>query len=244
MQYDFNLAAGAAQSFDVVGKFIKYQNGTGLIRVRMSMGEYVDLLPGQGVFSVDYTRFTVTDRSNANNIGAILAGDFDFRDSRITGEVAIIDGSKAEVMAGSSFVSNRSGFTGSPGVYNCFQLFNPVASGKNIAINSINITSAIEADFYLMGGQIALPGTVQPCWNKNVGANPSVAYSSYAAVAITPIPAELGTPIIFGKITVKASAPAVLTFKKPIVLRQGYGFSAVSLTANNSVGWIFDFEEF
>lgn len=91
MQYDFTLAAGAAQSFDVVGKFIKYQHGTGMIRVRMSMGEYVDLLPGQGVFSVDYTRFTVTDRSGANNVGALLAGDFDFRDSRISGAVEVND---------------------------------------------------------------------------------------------------------------------------------------------------------
>ena len=91
MQYDFSLTAGGAQSFDVVGKFIKYQYGTGLIRVRMSMGEYVDLMPGQGVFSVDYTRFTVTDRSGAGNNGALLAGDFVFRDSTITGSVEVKD---------------------------------------------------------------------------------------------------------------------------------------------------------
>jgi hypothetical protein len=244
MQYDFSLAAGAAQSFDVVGKFIKYQYGTGMIRVRMSMGEYVDLLPGQGVFSVDYTRFTVTDRSNANNAGALLAGDFDFRDSRITGDVSIIDGSKSEVLAGTSFVQNRSGYAGVAGMFNCIQLFNPAASSKYISINSVSLFSAVDSDFYLLGGQVELAGILRPSWNKNIGAPDSVAYVKYADVAVQPVPTELPGALTFGKIAVKAAAPTILNFKKPIVLRKGYGFAAISLTANNTVGWVFDFEEF
>lgn len=243
MQYDFSLAPGAAQSFDVVGKFIKYQNGTGLIRVRMSMGEYVDLLPGQGVFSVDYTRFTVTDRSNANNTGAILAGDFDFRDSRITGDVSIIDGSKAEVMTGSSFVVNRSGFSAAPGQFLTIQLWNPVASGKRIAINSMTLFASVDSSYSLFGNQVDLAVNPRDCWNKNIGGAISVARTNHLFAASS-APVELVAATTLGILSVKAGVGQVLAFKKPIILREGFGIGGVAQTAATTGGYIFDFEEF
>lgn len=144
MQYDFNLAPGSSQTLDVKGRFFKYKNGTGLIRVRTSLGGAVDLLPGQGIENVDFTGLTITDRSGANNIGAILAGDFDFRDDRITGSVEVIDGGKNRVNAGSAF-SWGAAPSGQPGLINHIQLWNPADSGKNVIVSQLILaTSAFD----------------------------------------------------------------------------------------------------
>jgi hypothetical protein len=250
MQYDFNLAAGAAQSFDVVGKFIKYQNGTGLIRVRMSMGEYVDLLPGQGVFSVDYTRFTVTDRTGAQNTGALLAGDFDFRDSRITGDVNVIDNAKAEVLAGSSFVANTSKLVATGAQYLSFSLWNPIGSTKRVAINSLTLFSSIDMDYYMFSNDVDLIQNSKSGWNKNVGGVTnvggavSVARTNYLFSASGANPVEIVPAIALGTLAVKAGVPYMVTFKKPVILRAGCGYGAVAQSPGTTGGFIYDFEEF
>lgn len=92
MQYDFNLEANGSQFIDVKGRFFKYKNGTGKIRVRNSTGGYIDLLPGQGVNGLNYSSLSITDLTGAQNTGYLLAGDYEFSDSTVTissGTVAV-----------------------------------------------------------------------------------------------------------------------------------------------------------
>jgi hypothetical protein len=242
MQYDFSLAAGAAQSFDVVGTFVKYQTGTGLIRVRMSMGEYVDLLPGQGVFSVNYTRFTVTDRSGANNVGALLAGDFDFRDSRITGDVTVIDNSKNNVMSGSNFVSNRS-IVGVAANYLMLQIFNPAGSGKRVAINGLSITSTLGATISMGLSLADIAGDTRNGWNKRSG-GASSATRINALYDTTMTFAAAGAITSYGGFLMTAGVTMPIPIKQPIILFEGQGIVFVNGTVASGTSLFADFEEF
>lgn len=141
MQFDFNLEANGSQSIDVAGKFFKYKSGTGVIRVRMTSGGYVDLMPGQGVWNVEFSSITVQDKTGAANTGIVLAGWFDFRDDRITGTVDVVDGGRTRTLAGQAFMSWANLGAGAAGLNSVHQLWNPAGSGKNIVIEQIQISS-------------------------------------------------------------------------------------------------------
>jgi hypothetical protein len=145
MEYDFNLGAGQSLNLDVKGRFFKYKSGTGPIRIRTSLGGAVDLLPGQGVENVHFTGLTISDRSGAGNAGSILAGDFDFRDDRITGSVEVVDGGKNRTRAGQAFLVAAGGTT-DPNFQSRTALVNAAGSGKNIFIETAMLT-----------GQVAVP---------------------------------------------------------------------------------------
>lgn len=240
MQYDFSLAAGAAQSFDVVGTFVKYQNGTGLIRVRMSMGEYVDLLPGQGVFSVNYTRFTVTDRSGSNNAGALLAGDFDFRDSRITGVVEVIDGGRGRTLAGMCF-SGGVGITGGSGTdYPHIVLNNPAGSGKRVVVEEFAFSFGGAGPGYLTAfiGPGSLGTYIRNAQNKISGAAASVASLNRFVGPDTGNGQEMYTARIMNDLMFKVSA------REPIVIMPGYCFyMRAPLGSSNATGYVDFYEE-
>ncbi len=139
MQFDFTMAANGGQRIEAIGKFVKYSTGVGLIRVRMSGGAYVDLLPGQGIWGVDFSGLEVSDRSGAANSGVILAGNFDFRDERISGNVLVSDDSSYFTEQGASYIGTGNSNATAGANYNQVSLFNPAASGKNILVQKIII---------------------------------------------------------------------------------------------------------
>ena len=59
------------------------------------------LYAGQGQRK-EFQRLTVTDKSGAANVVLIIVADDDFIDDRITGEVSVIDGSKARTKTGAA----------------------------------------------------------------------------------------------------------------------------------------------
>lgn len=141
MQYDFNLPPGGALNLDVKGRFFKYRSGTGPIRVRASKGGYVDLLPGQGVWSLDYDSLNVQDRSGGNNAGVLIAGDFDFHDDRIVGTVEVVDGGRARTLAGLAYFAYGSMSTSTAGKRANVILWNPIGSGKSVTVKSAIVSS-------------------------------------------------------------------------------------------------------
>jgi hypothetical protein len=89
MQYDLNLAPGAAQRIEASGRFFKYVSGQGKIRVTTSSGGQIDLMPGQGVWGVDFNGLSVQDRTGTGNVGVLVAGAFEFRDDTVNGAVSV-----------------------------------------------------------------------------------------------------------------------------------------------------------
>ena len=176
MQYDFNLAANAAIAMQLSGKFFKYKSGTGPIRVKATKGGYIDLLPGQGVYDIDFNDLSILDISGAQNKGVILAGYDDFRDDRIAGAVEVIDGERTRTMAGSMF--GGAPYCGAvAGQYSNLQLWNPAGSGKNLIVTAMDCgTTASGGGINVLLATVMLANAfaLAPA-NKKIGGMVSVA---------------------------------------------------------------------
>jgi hypothetical protein len=159
MQYDFNLSANGGQRIEIQGRFFKYKSGSGLIRISTSKGEVVDLLPGQGVYGIQFNALTISDRSGQPNIGVILAGEFDFRDEQIPNTVKTVDCGKDFTLANQAFIGSDEYPTGSTsGNLQGISLMNPTASGKNAVLKAFNFNLTTGPDIQLVGGDIANQG--------------------------------------------------------------------------------------
>jgi hypothetical protein len=103
MQYDLNLNANGSQRLEVAGRFFKYTNGAGKIRVTTNKGAVIDLTVGQGVWGEEFQSLTVLDRSGATNNGVLLAGSYDFRDDTVAVSGTIDVGNVGADMYGASW---------------------------------------------------------------------------------------------------------------------------------------------
>lgn len=233
MQYDFTLPANGGQQFDAKGKFIKYIAGTGKIRVRFSRGDYVDLLPGQGVRDLTFDSFQVQDRTGSGNVGVVLAGDFSFRDDRISGTVDVVDGGKSRTIANTAFM----GLAYQPGVaanYSHVQIWNPVGSGRVIYLEQITMTTTGTTNLNLYTSAAALATLSGNPLAKKVGGSASAMQYYRGAYA-----AAQGTAIGALDPTQKS-----YKFSEPLLLMPGAGLAILNATLGNDLGATFEhFEE-
>jgi hypothetical protein len=238
MQFDFNLGANQSQHIDVVGTFLKYKAGTGMIRVRLNGGGYIDLLPGQGVNNVNFTSVDVQDRTGAANSGTLLAGMYDFRDDRITGTVDVVDGGKARTKANMAF-SAAVWSPASAGNYTTAQIFNPAGSGKNVVCSQIILTTDFSA-VIVIGWNNQANGALLGTFNSKL----SGGASSVAQQANNGLP---GLPTNFkylGAYQASTNAPFIYKFAEPVVLQPGYGLSVQNnAMANGAIQANFEFIE-
>jgi hypothetical protein len=227
MQYDFNMAAFGGQQLDVKGKFFKYKSGNGLIRVKATGGGYVDLLPGQGVWNVEYSGINIADRSGLPNAGVLLAGEFDFHDDRITGTVDVVDGGKSRSLQGVAFAS---AVLGQPlgGTRTTCQLWNPPGSAKKVIVSKLFLSSTITGIINIGTNNVVNaggPGGV-PASKKASGSAP-VARHFPDGVA--------GVPLGFqylGQVILTANQPFIYQLAEPVLLDPGYGFCTWHNTAD------------
>ncbi|PJJ17819.1 hypothetical protein CLU90_0999 [Janthinobacterium sp. 67] len=236
MQYDFNLPGNGGQVIDVKGRFVKYRSGTGYIRVRLSNGGYADLLPGQGIFNIAFDSLTIIDRTGLANAGTILAGDFDFRDDRIYGDVNVIDNSKGKVIAGSTFYRLRA-VGGIAANYSFVQLFNPLTSGVNISLNRIMLSSDVTNLIGMTQTGAEAGASLAPA-NKCIGMADGLLKCNGGNV---PGPAG-GTAI--GSFLISANLYTEVAIRDPIVLLPGRGVSFQTGSLNAGIYVSVDCEQF
>jgi hypothetical protein len=237
MQYDFNVPANGGQVIDVKGKFFKYKSGTGLIRVRINKGGYVDLLPGQGVWNVDFDTLTMQDRSGAPNIGTLLAGDFDFHDDRITGTVEVVDGGKARTITNQAFLLlvNSSSIAGQNAHA---ELFNPAGSAKNVIIEAVTYSSSASGGIVAFMYNAALANFIAQGQSKKMGGAASVA----AGYWVSNVGAIAANQSLIGAY-MSANTPNTFTPKEPLVLPPGYGLVVMQTALANSLSAAFEWYE-
>lgn len=232
MQHDFTLPPNGTQQIDVVGRFFKYKAGAGLIRVRTTKGGYIDLLPGQGVENEAFTSLTVQDRTGLANTGSILAGDFSFRDERISGTVDVVDGGKNRTMANQAF-SGVIVMTPAAGQFSNLCLFNPVGSGKNIYIEQFLISSngAGEIGGYIAGVQAPnnVGGSDYGKSKKAGGPNSVCQTTTNSAVSVNAFAA--GNKLVLDAY-VQSNLTLPIKFSEPILIAPGYGFILTHLVVN------------
>ncbi|MGK5038668.1 hypothetical protein [Janthinobacterium sp. LB3P118] len=235
MQYDFNLPPGGALNLDVKGRFFKYRSGTGAIRVRASKGGYVDLLPGQGVWSLDFESLNVQDRSGVQNTGVLIAGDFDFHDDRITGTVDIMDGGRTRTLANTAFLADTAI---SPGAsFATLQLWNPVGSGKNVMLEQMTIS--VDA-----GTSISMWDSTAP--KLTPGQNPSpklLGGATGVARTFMDNPGAAYSGVRNGSVNCQANGTFVFPMREPIVIPPGRGFVVQSGTITTILRCMFEFFE-
>lgn len=241
MQFDFTIPANGAQVLAVVGRFVKYVGGTGKIRVRMDKGGYIDLLPGQGAKGLDFGRLQIEDRSGAQNIGVLLAGNFEFQDDRISGTVDVVDGGRVRTITGQAYiVGGGTGQTAS--TYAAWQIFNPVGSGKRVAVGAYSLTSGAATGISVQNSAAALATLFNLGPSKLLTA-PGAVSNSVAQMRgenrATPNPAAGEVTLDF--VNIQASLTFGRTLKEPIVLMPGTGIhmitNAVATSINGTWEW-------
>jgi hypothetical protein len=237
MQYDFTLLAGESKQNEVKGKFIKYKSGLGMIRVRMSKGGYVDLLPGQGVNNVDYENFIITDKSGAANTGVVLAGNYDFRDDRITGTVDVVDGGKTRTLANIAFQGTTAG-NSAAGEYPHAQLWNPPASTKRLIVKQVFMSSTQAQQVALVFYNVALAG-----FSANSQSKLANAAASITETRSMSSPTLLGIGAGFVAPYLAASGNMVVTFTEPIIVLPGWGLVLRGGLVASQINVAFEFIE-
>lgn len=241
MQFDFTMAGYGSQNIETAGRFVKYVNGTGKIRVRFDKGGYIDLLPGQGCTGLDFSRLTIEDRSGAGNVGVLLAGAFMFQDDRISGTVDVVDGGRLRTLSGQSFLV-AGGCLAYAGTYSCWQIWNPPGSGKRVAVGGYSMTGATAGAVSILSASGAAANAGNQSASKlikDTGAPGSGAalmrYENRANLA------NVGAEMALDFVNIQASSSYTRTLKEPILLMPGSGllmrYEVVNATINGTWEW-------
>lgn len=239
MQYDFTLAAGQAQILDVTGTYFTYKGGLGAIRVTPSSGEPIDLLPGQGMSGVNFTRLTIKDLSGASNLGVLLAGSGQWRDERITGAVEVIDGGRTRTLAGQTF--DASGYQGSVAAqFAAVELWNPVGSGKRQVVKRINSSSGSTTSANALLTQQMMTTLSRKFPSKMAGGAQSSA--ELRVQSLLAAPSEWPNAN-FGVIALQPSVTVDRVYQEPIIVLPGWGLLVMSATAATDITAGFEFVE-
>jgi hypothetical protein len=238
MQYDFALTPLGGQIINVKGRFFKYRTGTGPIRVKLTDGGVIDLMPGQGVSNRNFESIEIVDRSGAINAGTILAGDFDFRDERISGTVDVVDGGKSRTLSGRTYMCAISAGN-SAGQFAFNELWNPPGSNKNVIVEQWSLSSGAASIIYAGWHNVRLTTGPSGSISKKAGG----ALSSALSGSVYRVAAG-GIASVLTASNVSANQTIVVMPKEPIVIPPGFSFYCENETASSSLQtWVEFFEE-
>lgn len=238
--YRFTCAAGGVDTILADAGFYKVLSATGTIEVARSDGSRIGpLLPGQGERE-QFQRLTIKDTSGAANTGLILVADSSFEDTRIYGNVEVVDGGRQITLEGKSFVGSTYVANGA-GLYSHAQLFNPVANTKWACVKRVVCTSHTGfSEFSVRPHNVALPTPQTAPKQKNLLAGSSAGTMEVWADQNV---AVLGASTI-GQIYANSYATCVFDFSEPVLIPPGKGLLAVNTLVNAAIRANFDFYEF
>lgn len=251
--YDFTLSAavGATQRIDVMGCRVKVISATAQVEVRTENGDVYQLLAGQG-FSlpknargeqINFREVVIKNLTAAANTGVVFIGDEYFEDSRITGDVTVIDNGASKTINGGQFLGVAQQ-NGSAGVFSVIAL---QSSTKRVAVKRAIITSATTG-FVLIGRATGVPAVNPQAYggvlNKLLG-GPVSSFSRFGGTiaAATPTNPELPgwADTIYWPVTV--GVPFELPITTPIIIPINSVWWAQGANFNSTISLTLDFEE-
>lgn len=238
--YDFNLAANQSVELLVEGGFYKLTAASGNVKVTREGGSSINpLLPGQGE-RLTFKRLTIQDTSGEANTVSILVADESFVDTRIYGNVQVIDGGRLLTMTDAAYVATST-TNPSVGNYAMHQLWNPAGNTKWAAVSRVIVSnSGANTAIQLRPHNVALAtlgNIAQPKKIDTGFSNSTMQNRSDLAAAI------VGGSVI-GFFWASPSAPYVFEFKEPIVIKPGQGLISAQANTNTALATNFDFYEF
>lgn len=244
--YDITIAANTTRQLDAPGSYFYYYAGSAggadsTITLRgLSSGLRLILKPGQAFrlpTGQKETAWVMTNYANtATIIGSVLVGDGDVTDNRVTGSVEVVDGGKNRTLAKTAFMVGGSRL-GVAAQYTFLQLWNQAGSGKNVIIESMNLSSSAASGLWVFGDTSTRPNLlsnpVSKLINSGVSSVASLKYENSATAPATPM----------FTISVAASATQQIKFNEPIIIPPGTGLSAMNTGFSADLLATFEFFE-
>lgn len=249
---DFSIPAGGAASFSAQYRFLKMLSVFGaadpvLIVTAPRTGSSAPLRPGQGFRDLPLEENTVylVNPTNATLTGTFICGDARFEDSRMFGNVNIVDNSVSLTRLGQQFVGSVTRFAAA-GAYSMAGV-RALATPVNIRKMMLFSSAAGFVGLYACTGD----PTVNPSNAAGAGANKLLRAANSAAFAIrgdaaAAAPTSIELPGVFGLMSVWVPAnqytdvPIAVT---PLRLAAQHGVVAVPVALNRDVSMLVDFDE-
>jgi hypothetical protein len=248
--YDFNTAnqAGIAAA----GDEIFYESGTpsggtdDRIIVRPERGgSQVVLRPGQGF---KYPEGSQQWRISANApgvtvAGVVVIGSGIFRNGRVIGDVTVIDSGKALTRQARTFFGSRS-TAAAAGLFGFVAIWNPPASGFNVAVRRIAIGSDVAGNM-IMGRVTADINVADNTTAQNkllAAANSSARWKSNTDAGATGAAGWGYSGILIAPVS--ANQMFEIPIRDPIVIPPGAGLAVRGPAVNTLTLLIADTEEF
>lgn len=238
--YELTLAANATETLLVEGGFYKVLAASGDVKIAREGGSAIGpMLPGQGE-RINFRRLTITNLTASANTVDVLVADDSFVDTRIYGNVQVIDGGRLVTLSNQAYVANT---TNGPSVgnYCMHQLWNPPGNTKWASVSRVIVSGYSGGNAFQLrphnAALVTLGNAPQPKL-VNTGASASTMENRYDVAA-----AIVGGTVL-GIVWQAVNAAWAFDFKEPIVLRPGQGLLSVNGNANTPLATNFDFYEF
>lgn len=159
---------------------------------------------------------------------------------RTAGIVQVVDGSRAIVESGASFMTFI-GVAGVAAMVSQLQLWNPPGSGKKLIVKSLFLTSSVNVVYGVSFSNVALPtlSPSSPPKNKLFG-SPIVTVAEARTRNNTAVVEGTGLgPAVY----VLANDSKSFMFNEPLIVPPGYGLNVACANVNNGVNASLDFYE-
>lgn len=236
--YEKTIPANGSDVLLVEGGFYKVLAATGAIKISREGGSAIGpILPGQGERE-NFRRLTIQNLTAGVNTVRILVADESFEDTRIYGEVSVIDGGRSITMANKSF-GGYAQQAATVGNFAHVQLWNPVGRTVNIAVSKIIMNSVAGSGVNLRWFGTPLTTLALNPNSKKIGVGPN---------STAELRNEANAAILGNAANLIAWIPAIVAlqvdFKEPIIIQPGMGLVVANQNVNTYLTASFDFYEF
>lgn len=240
--YDINLApAGAQGSTQIIEAtaqicdFLSSGSAFDQIEVRPNFTQGSAVLKlGQGFdFGKSVDRWLVVNKGTTAVAGQVMLSTAGFRNFRISGDVNVLDNGLSRTMQNAAFLCQ--GFRAADATNRCsVQLWNPVGSGKNLIVESINAVSTSGQWLTNVGLSNATLATPTDITATSVGSKLAGGAIGVAKL-YTNVTAGGTVNVALAALAGQAAIPSMQPFKEPIVIAPGYGLIQSCVQVNTAL---------
>lgn len=209
---------------NVAGGFYKVLATNGDIEISRQGGNAIGpILPGQGE-RANFNTLSIRNLTANQVTMRILIADNSFEDTRVYGEVSVIDGQNARTKQNIALQCG-SFLAGVAAQFSMGQIFNPAGSAQNLIVTDINFGSSTATNMQLRSHNAALASAAGSVHSKN---------RNFTTSAVFQIWQENNTVLagvtIGGRYLVQANDTFTYKPTDPILLPPGFGLIVANQT--------------
>lgn len=225
-----SLAASDIWRLKIAGASFRLVAATYAVTVRLfsggrDIGAMSGMLAGDYAEAVQFDEIWIENGAAAQKVSLqIMAGGAG--SDRVLGEVSVIDGGRAKVLAGVAYVMTPYGSVVA-GQLPHAQIWNPPASGKRVIVERFGLRSTYACSIIVRAASVALSGVSSNApKSKLVPGGAGVAQSRTESAV-----GQLGDGVMYG-FNLQAGGYIEISLSTPLILPEGAGLNFLG----NSVG--------